>query len=56
MAIKAPFHTDSPEYEPKHREVYHSKDDCSEGKKIQDKHRKAGTGGKKLCEVCAKMA
>jgi len=32
MPTTSPFHTDSPEYEPKHREVYHDKDTCPDGK------------------------
>ena len=53
MAKVAPFHTDSDEYPPKHREVYHDHDDCFEGNKIKDKHREEGTGGKKRCGFCA---
>jgi len=29
------YHTDSPEYLPQHREVYHDHDDCADGKKIE---------------------
>jgi hypothetical protein len=50
-----PFHTDSPEYPPKHREIYHDNDTCPDGKKIQAKHKKDGTGGKKPCLECAKV-
>jgi hypothetical protein len=55
MAKVDAYHTDSEEYEPKHREVYHDHDNCSDGKKIEAKHRKSGTGGKKLCKVCADL-
>jgi hypothetical protein len=55
MAKVTPFHTDSPEYAPTHREVYHDDSACSQGKKIQDKHRKSGKGNKKLCSECAKL-
>jgi len=55
MAKVAPFHTNSEEYPPKHRQVYHDHDDCFEGKKIQQKHRESGTGGKKRCEECIKL-
>lgn len=55
MAKLAPFHTNSEEYLPKHREVYHDHDDCSEGKKIQATHRESGTGGKKRCEICIRL-
>jgi hypothetical protein len=54
MSKVAPFHTDSPEYPPQHREVYHDKDTCPDGKKILPQHRKQGTGNKKPCEVCPK--
>jgi hypothetical protein len=52
MAKVPAYHTDSPEYPPKHREVYHDHDDCHDGKAIKSWHRKSGTGGKKRCEVC----
>ena len=35
MATVSPYHTNSEEYPPKHREVYHDKDTCPDGKKIQ---------------------
>jgi hypothetical protein len=56
MATVAAFHTDSPEYLPKHREVYHDKDTCPDGKKIKTEHRKSGIGGKKHCLECDKMS
>ena len=56
MAKVPAYHTDSEEYLPKHREVYHDDDECYEGKKIEKKHRKDGTGGKKQCAVCADLA
>jgi Mn-dependent DtxR family transcriptional regulator len=52
MAKVEAFHTDSEEYLPRHREVYHNHDDCPDGKRILEKHRKRGTGGKKQCSVC----
>lgn len=52
----APFHTNSPEYPPAHREVYHDKDTCPDGKRIKAWHRESGTGGKKPCLECAKLA
>jgi hypothetical protein len=55
MAKVAAYHTDSEEYLPKHREVYHDHDDCEDGKRIQAKHRKPGTGGKERCKVCIKL-
>ena len=56
MATVAAFHTDSDEYPPRHREVYHDKDTCPDGKRIQSKHRKYGTGGKKHCLECDKVS
>jgi hypothetical protein len=55
MAKISPYHTDSPEYPPKHREVHHDHDDCSEGKKIESKHRKPGTGYKPRCSECQRL-
>ena len=55
MAKVAAYHTDSPEYPPKHREVYHDKDTCPDGKRIKYEHRKSGTGGKKHCLECDKV-
>lgn len=48
----AAYHTNSAEYPPKNREVYHNNNQCSEGKKIKLEHRESGTGGKPLCKVC----
>jgi hypothetical protein len=56
MAKVEAFHTTSPEYPPKHREVYHDKDTCADGKKIQAKHRVKGTGNKKHCLECEKVS
>jgi hypothetical protein len=55
MAKVAAYHTDSEEYAPQHRNVYHDHDDCPDGKRIQAKHRKSGTGGKLRCKECAKL-
>jgi Mn-dependent DtxR family transcriptional regulator len=56
MAKVAAFHTNSPEYLPKHREVYHDTDTCPDGKTIQQKHRENGTGNKKICPECDKVS
>jgi hypothetical protein len=50
------FHTNSQEYPPKHREVYHDKDTCPDGKRIQPQHRESGTGGKQHCKECDKVS
>jgi hypothetical protein len=55
MAKVDPYNTDSPEYGPKHREVYHDHDDCKYGKEIQEKHRQNGKGGKARCDECQKL-
>lgn len=44
------------EYPPKHREVYHDKDTCPDGKRIKNEHRESGTGGKKHCLECDKVS
>jgi len=55
MAKVSAYHTNSQEYPPTHREVYHNHDDCPDGKRIQSKHRENGTGGKPLCKECSKL-
>jgi hypothetical protein len=56
MAKVAPYHTNSPEYPPKHRNVYHDHDDCPDGKRILDRHRITGsTGGKPRCDECIRL-
>jgi hypothetical protein len=50
-----PFHTNSPEYLPTHREVYHDIDTCPDGKRIKPQHREDGTGNKKHCLECEKL-
>jgi hypothetical protein len=54
MSKVPPFHTNSPEYPPRHREVYHDKDSCPDGKRIEKKHRESGTGNRKHCLECDK--
>lgn len=49
------YHTDSPEYPPEHREVYHTHENCPDGKRIKREHRKDGTGGKLPCKECKKL-
>ncbi len=55
MSKVYPYHTNSPEYPPEHREVYHDHDDCFEGKKIKSWHQLSGTGGKQHCKVCIRL-
>ena len=56
MAKTDPFHTDSEEYPPKHREVYHDQTDCIYGKAIEKRHRKNGKGSKPHCLKCEELA
>jgi len=55
MAKVSPYHTDSPEYPPSHRNVYHDHDDCPAGKEIKPQHRKAGTAGRPRCDDCIRL-
>ncbi len=50
-----PYHTNSIEYSPKHRNVYHDHNGCPEGKRIKPEHRLSGTGSKLRCEECIKL-
>jgi hypothetical protein len=56
MGKVQPFHTNSPEYTPKHREVYHDKDTCPDGKRIKPEHLLRGDGNKKHCLECNKLS
>jgi hypothetical protein len=51
----AKYHTDSPEYPPEHREVYHDHENYPDGKRIKPEHRKPGDGGKPRCKACIKL-
>jgi hypothetical protein len=55
MAKVSPYHTNSQEYPPKHRNVYHDHDDCPDGKRIKAHHFEKGTGGKPRCDECIKL-
>lgn len=55
MSKVAAYHTNSMEYPPAHRNVYHDHDDCKDGKQIQQQHRVVGTGGKPRCKECIKL-
>ena len=37
------------------RKVYHNETRCTEGNNIEDRNRQSGTGGRPLCEHCAKL-
>jgi hypothetical protein len=49
------YHTNSPEYPPTHREVYHDHSECKYGKEIKPQHRLVGTGGKQRCKECQRL-
>jgi len=55
MSKISPYNTNSTEYPPTHREVYHDHDDCKYGKEIKSWHREAGTGGKSKCSECSRL-
>lgn len=52
MAKCAPYHTNSPEYPPKQRNVYHDHSDCPDGRRIETQHGRAGTAGRPRCDEC----
>jgi hypothetical protein len=49
------FHTNSPEYPPSHRNVYHDQSECGYGKEIKPEHRVSGTGDRPRCKECEKL-
>lgn len=55
MTTVIPYHTDSPEYPRKHREIYHDNDTCPDGKRIKPEHRLKGMWNKKRCLKCNKV-
>jgi len=55
MARVRPYHTNSLEYPPAHRNVYHDHDDCPDGKRIKLEHRVAGDAGRPRCDECKKL-
>ncbi len=56
LPYETPFHTDSPEYLPTHRNVYHDNSLCEYGREIKRGHRIAGTGGRARCARCTRLA
>lgn len=46
------FHTDSPEYPPTHRNVFHDQSECGYGKEIKTEHRVPGEGNRPPCDRC----
>ena len=50
------FHTNSPEYPPSHREVFHDNSLCADGKRIEFRHRVSGEGNRPRCDECNRLA
>ncbi len=55
MSKVSAYHTDSPEYPPSHRNVYHDHDNCPTGKQIKQQHKKSGTAGRPRCDDCKNL-
>ncbi len=55
MAKVSPYHTNTQEYPPTHRNVFHDHDDCKYGRDIKPQHRVAGTGNKPRCSECIRL-
>lgn len=56
MATVDPYNTNSLEYPLKHRNVYHDKNTCPDGKRIKKEHLVQGKSGKSHCEECLKVS
>jgi len=56
MAKILAFHTNSQEYPPSHRNVYHDESECGYGKEIKPEHRVSGEGGRPRCDRCRDLA
>jgi len=55
MSKVSPYHTNSQEYPPSHRNVYHDHDDCKYGKEIKSQHRISGDAGRPRCDECKRL-
>src|SRR6266849_2995090 len=56
VAKVGPYYTITPESgEPRHRDVYHDHDDCSDGQRILPKHKVRGMGGHPKCDECKSL-
>ena len=49
------FHTNSPEYPPKQRNVYHDNSECKDGKRIKPEHRRRGADNRPRCDECSRL-
>jgi hypothetical protein len=56
MKVSA-FHTDSDDYRPEDKLVYHDQSECGYGQRImRDGNSKAGTAGRRRCDRCTTLA
>ena len=55
MAKVSPYHTNSTEYPPEHRNVHHDHDNCPHGRRIRPQNRLNGNGDKPRCDECIKL-
>jgi hypothetical protein len=55
MTKVVPYHTDSIEEPPTHREVYHDHDECVYGRRIMAEHCEWGGNGKPRCKECIRL-
>ena len=56
MPTVDPYNTNSYEYPPEHRNVYHDKNTCPDGKRIKPEHLVHGMSGKSHCKECTKVS
>lgn len=57
MSEKVPaFHTNSDEYRPEDRKVFHDQSECGYGDRIRKVHRVSGDGGRPRCDRCTDLA
>jgi len=55
MSKVPPYHTNSVEYPPRERNVYHDHDDCPDGKRIKAWHKELGDAGRPRCDACIRL-
>ena len=55
MAKIDAFHTNSLEYPPGHRSVFHDQSECSYGKDVLEEHRIDGEDDRPRCHECGKL-
>ncbi len=48
MAKRSPWHSTE-------SDAYHNNTECNTGNNIESEHRRPGTGGKRLCQECARL-